>query len=570
MKTLKIFLLTLCLLFSPFAFSQSVWYVSLGSGSNSNAGSSPSAPFKTVDYAVNHLNPGDTLFIMGQYNNPSYDPDYSYGGNINDPHIWMDENSIKISGLHGSAGHYITIKPYDENTVIKGDGNNIIRITNSSYLQIIGLNIFGEVDHIPLSTAKALQFLYKDPVTGEVLYRVPPGTPDSQVGDMTFPVLGSVQRPSYTDTRGMYLSDVDHINISNNTIHHTPGGGLRVAFCEYIDITDNEIHDCSRKSYSGTHGLVVTKVYSNNSTDDYKINILRNEVHHNYNEIYSWSPKKTFINPHIDEGKGISLQRNAENNWKHGRFLVANNLCYWNGYSGVHTNTGKRMDFINNTCFYNSYTNTITYADGEQTGKNIGISTQSSEDVRIINNIIYIDNGWGGYPISAANTSGLQVEDNMIFGDNGPLSQDQDVVVIQVNTTIADPLFLEPDEMDFHLQESSPAIGIANKEFAPVNDFYSNVRDTTPDLGAIEYFKPTAVLEGKSERTFQIFPNPCSDKLYITSTSPITNIEIYTLSGKKIACQYNTTNKFAISVSQLSTGIYLLKIDNHVEKFVKK
>ena len=89
-----------------------------------------------------------------------------------------------------------------------------------------------------------------------------------------------------------------------------------------------------------------------------KINILRNKVHHNYNEIYSWAPTKTIITPYIDEGKGISLQRNDidDNNtptdntddtgWLRGRFLVANNVCYFNGYSGLHSNDGTRIDFI--------------------------------------------------------------------------------------------------------------------------------------------------------------------------------------------------------------------------------
>ena len=555
---------------SSLAFSQTSWYVSKEVGSNSNNGQDPNNPFKTVDNAVTHLNPGDTLFIMGEYSNDNYDHDYSFEGDINDPHIWLQEHSFKITNLNGNANAYITIKSYDENTVIKGDAANIIRITHSSYLRIEGLNIYGEVENIPLSTALALQFLYIDPNTGEVVYRVPPGTSDEEVANMTFPDLGNVQRPSYTDTRGIYFTNVDHIDIINNTIHHTPGGGLRVAEGEYINIISNEIHNCSRKSYSGTHALVVTKSKSSNTLEDYKINVLRNKVHHNYNEIYSWAPTKTFITPRIDEGKGISLQRNNGSEWTHGRFLVANNLCYWNGYSGVHTNAGKRIDFINNTCYYNSYTNTITYADGDQSGKNIGISCQTSDDINMINNIVYIDNTWGGYPISAANSPNIQIEDNMIYGDNGSISQDSDVVAIQINTTISDPLFKDVDIIDFRLQETSPTIGIANINYAPTDDLYGNIRDNDPDLGAIEYFEPTSISEHSDIHHFMAYPNPFKDYLNITGKEEINILEIHSITGQTI--QYSSNKGFSerLNVSSLPSGIYIIKINNEFIKLMKK
>ena len=387
---------------------------------------------------------------------------------------------------------------------------------------------------------------------------------------MTFPVLGSVDRPSYTDTRGLYLSYVDHIIIRGNTIHHTPGNGLRVADCEYIDILENEIHDCSRKSYSGTHAMVVTKAISTDNIDNYKINILRNEVHHNYNEIYSWSPLKTFITPRIDEGKGISMQRNSEEAWTHGRFLIANNLCYWNGFSGVHTNTGKRMDFINNTCYYNSYTNTITYAGGNQTGNNIGISAQESEDIRMINNVVFIDNAWGGFPISVANTGNFTVYDNMVFGDNGPLNQDGGVFAVRVDTTVSDPLFENPEQFDFHLKATSPAIGVANASFAPDNDFYGNPRDASPDLGAIEYDSIVGIGENYTATNPMVYPNPFSSILNIIYPGEIGLVEVYTLTGQKIHTGNIMPNKNKIDLSFLERGCYLLRVNNSGITIIKE
>ncbi|MDY7396810.1 hypothetical protein UMM65_16295 [Aureibaculum sp. 2210JD6-5] len=412
-KLLIILILTVAIYFNGFA--QKNYYVNKQSGINSNNGESPSKPFKTVEHAVGFLSAGDTLLIMGTYTNNSYKSNYLFSGNINDQHIWHQENTIRINNLNGSKHKYITIKSYDDNTVLKGDGANILRTTNSSYIRIEGLEIYGEVEKIPLSTALELQFLFRKDGSTNSEYRVPKGTTTAQVEQLystegSLPELGKVSRPSYTDTRGLYISKVHHIDLINNVIHHTPGNGFRVSDCDYINIIGNEVHNTSRKSYSGTHGLVVTNADSGiQGTEDtstgYKIFILKNKVHHNYNEIYSWSPSKTLITPRIDEGKGISLQRNDiddnetpndksdDTGWQHGRFLIANNLCYWNGFSGLHSNTGLRMDFINNTAYMNSYTNTVTYAN-DQKGNNIGMSTSGngSTDIKFINNIIYIDN----------------------------------------------------------------------------------------------------------------------------------------------------------------------------------
>ncbi len=487
----KQYLTTIALLTTFISIAQTTYYVDQVNGSNSNNGTNSSTAYQTFDKAINQVNPGDIISIMGEYVNPSYNASYTYTV-PHDSHLWHRENTIKINGLHGSSGNYITIKGLDSNTVIKGDGANIIRITNSSYLKFENLTLEGEVDRIPLSEANALQFVYvlgsavTNPSSSDINYRNEDETNDNDniVEETdTYTSLGDVTRPSYIDTRGLYISGADNIIIENNTIHHTPGGGLRVASSKFVDIIQNEIYRCSARSYSGTHALVVTKSEPI-GTNSYSINILRNKVHHNYNEQFSWAPTKTIITPRIDEGKGISLQRNNSSSWVsgQGRVLIANNLCYWNGFSGVHSNDGYRIDFINNTCFMNSYTNTVTYAGGVQSGSNIGISTGGTgDDIKYINNISVIDTDWNGKALAAtSNTSDLVVTDNLIFGINGTISLDPDVTAVEVNTIIADPLFTntpasyqdETYSFDFNLQQNSPAIDNADVSAAPTDDFF--------------------------------------------------------------------------------------------------
>ena len=221
----------------------------------------------------------------------------------------------------------------------------------------------------------------------------------------------------------MYVSDSDHIELSGSRVHHMPGGGVRFASCEYVDIVDNEVDANSRKSYSGTHGLVVT--YTKDKLpreagarrDEYRARIVRNKVHHNYNEIYSWVGTKTFVHSKIDEGKGISLQRNQD--FKNGgRILVANNLAYWNGYSGIHSNDGDNVDFFSNTAYMNSYTNTVTYASkgDARGGNNIGISFSNGKDCRIVNNVAYVDTSWTGMAFSVTGIKDPVYHNNVMFG----------------------------------------------------------------------------------------------------------------------------------------------------------
>ena len=594
---MKRFIFTIYIIFSGvYAIAQNSWFVDQKNGSDNNSGNSPSAAVQSVDYLTdnNMIQAGDTVFIMGQYNNPSYNPNFIYGGanDRNNPHIWHAENSIKLSGLNGKENQYITFKAYDDNTVLKGDGANILRVYNCSYLRFEGLEIYGEVENIPLSTAEGLeteglQFLYIDlantadpqhPTLDEVLYRVQVGTTISEIENTTYPELGSVKRPSYTDTRGLYISGSDHIIIVNNHIHHTPGGGLRVSESSYVKIIGNEINDCSRRSYSGTHALVVTKavIGTPNSSDDPVSSTIieKNTVHHNFNEIFSWSPSKTIITPKIDEGKGISLQRNNLQEWIDGnqRILVQNNICYWNGYSGIHSNDGWHIDFVNNTNYMNSYTSTVTNADGEQSGNNIGMSCSGGGDINFINNIALIDTDWGGLAISVAGTDGFTVENNLIYGKNGTtVNRDEDVIGIEQNTIEADPLFTDADNYDFNLENGSPAINSGNTDKAPKDDFYGNQRDNTPDIGAVEYMQPTSIKQVES-LNIEVFPNPFTDIIVIKNyTLQKKDIQLYNIAGQDFTrfITVQTGSDTKIMTTNIPKGLYIIKIKGFSQKVYK-
>ena len=465
-------------------------------GGSGNSASSPlNGDLKDL---LKSLKPGDTLTIVGELTNPSYNSSYSFGS-IDDDHLWHGENTLQISKLNGEAGRPITIKGQHKGHLLKGDGNNIIRVMQSSYLRFYKLEVQGEVENIPFETAKALQLVYKDP-NGTVHYRVDPSLSDEEIAALSdLPKLSGVKRPSYTDTRGFYASDCHHIVVEKCHLHHTPGNGLRVSYSEYVDLLDNEINHCSLKSYSGTMGVTPTYIQDQISNDPagiYRLRVLRNNVHHNYNEIWSWNPTKTFIHTKIDEGKGISCERC--NTWQNGgRALFAGNIVYWNGYSGLNCNDSSNLDFIGNTAYMNSYTASVwavQQTGAKATGSRVGITMNDGVSHRMYNNIAVCDTDVQGICLGAFRDAAVEADSNMQFGIGSlPLKLDDSQAFsyanVATNQYVADPQFKDPDSDNFRLKWNSPALAVGNltlSQLAPL-DYYSTPRDlVAPDLGAIE------------------------------------------------------------------------------------
>ncbi|MGY5354930.1 T9SS type A sorting domain-containing protein [Wenyingzhuangia sp. IMCC45467] len=78
--------------------------------------------------------------------------------------------------------------------------------------------------------------------------------------------------------------------------------------------------------------------------------------------------------------------------------------------------------------------------------------------------------------------------------------------------------------------------------------------------------------ENIEDADFSLYPNPVSDVLNITGNSTITAIEVYNITGQKVL---TSASKNQINVSQLSLGVYVLKLQNEnnqvlSKKFIKK
>jgi parallel beta-helix repeat protein len=465
-------------------FSQTTRYVATTGNDNTGNGTIGN-PYKTITKAATFLQAGDILYVRGGiYTNATY----------NDGNKWKDEVTAVIANRDGTASQYITIKPYPgETVVLKGDGSFIVQIRNCSYLKFEGFEVYGETENIPLGNpttdnplleeAYDYQFAFRRGTSTTTEYRLPRGHLTDATGLENLNGV-TVVRPYYYNTHGIVVQSSDHVEVRNNTVHHMPGEGIRLAGSDYIKVMGNDVHNCARRSSTGVHGIsCYTLKSSGTNNNDQTVEITNNIVHENYCELTSWSEGKTIYTATIDEGKGITVQRcfsdasiaasNSLGKWTYHRILMQNNITYRNGFSGLHVNTGDRVDIINNTSYLDCQTGH---------GNQLGVSVQGSNFINIYNNLINTNTALSGFSISLGGSTSVVVQNNMVNGNLDP-----DVNAIDgISTTIGNPLFINPTSNNFRLMSTSPAINkaVAN---APSTDFYGNARVGAADIGAIEY-----------------------------------------------------------------------------------
>lgn len=90
----------------------------------------------------------------------------------------------------------------------------------------------------------------------------------------------------------------------------------------------------------------------------------------------------------------------------------------------------------------------------------------------------------------------------------------------------------------------------------PIADVRSLIFGTTSDINSVS-----------AETDFSVYPNPATDRLFITNATDA-EVYIYQLDGR--LAQHTKTIVEGIDISNLPAGFYLLKVNNHLAKFLKK
>ena len=474
----KIILLT-TLLINGICYSQNQIFVST-TGNNSIGDGSISNPYSTIKYAGDQAMPGDTVFVRaGTYQNSDF----------GDNDIWTGEPVARLSNINGTAGNYITFIAYqNEQIVIEFDGIYGFLIQNSSYIKIQGFIFDGIADSITQQQAEDAWGLYKD--TNGVIHDLEAEmgidiTDTSIIGTSINQPLSSdntIEKPIEYNGRALVSNKSHHIEFIGNTIRNVPSAAIRAQQSDYITITKNKVYDNTFWTTQGVGAITISEATVRPSGDTYsgtKIIITENEVYQNENRLISWNPTKTFVHFEIDEGTGLFLTRNKDT-YSHGEMLIANNLSYKNGASGIVCHHTNDVTIEHNTVFDNATTNH---------GNPGGIGVNVSDNVKILSNISYSKSNKWALGILAEPVTNLILDSNIVFNNSGSINVIRSTSSNPLTNGWREmnPLFTDENNYDFSLSNSSTAIDNASIQSGQTTDFFGNNRDTTPDIGAIEY-----------------------------------------------------------------------------------
>lgn len=400
-----------------------------GSGNDKNSGLSTSSAFRTIQRAANLTNPGDTVLIMnGVYKNA-----YPNG-------------SIVDITRSGRAGAWITYKAYPgHKPKLQLNGWNAILLANKiSYIEINGLEVEGNNKNITLAYALSQRSNQSNPLTNG--------------NCITVNGLKNLNgRPH-------------HINIVGNKVHDCGGSGISIMESDYVKVDNNEVYNNAWYGVYGGSGISLLSNWNSDNSQNYKMFVTNNKVHHNQMFIPWIKTGK------IQDGNGIIVDRsrNSQKGSKlsayRGRVLVANNISYKNGGSGIHTFQSDHVDIVHNTAYLNNQTPELNYGQ---------IMTNDSADVKILNNIFYSERG----KPTNANWNSNNITFNYNHNANSTF-----IRVSGPNDTSGDPLFVNPSAGDFRLKSNSPAINNGIRFNSVTTDILGGprVKGSAPDKGAYE------------------------------------------------------------------------------------
>jgi hypothetical protein len=420
----------------PAAAAAATWYVA-GTGRDSNAGTSIKAPFATLQHAAGKTSPGDTVMVLN--------------GTYVVPCSGCDVLDITTSG---TAVAPITYQAYPGQSPVIDFKNGWTGISiQANHITVSGFNVGGGRALVSLAYAQKNATNLSNYLTSG--------------NGIVVGCSGGAKPPTFS-----------HVIIRNNVVHDAPGAGIATCYADYITIQHNTTYLNAFWSPYANSGISIWEMRDTDRNTGYKNFILGNLSYDNRNYIPFYAVGA------ITDGNGIIVDDNkntqSDNVAYGGRTLVANNISYMNGGSGIHAYASAHVDIVFNTTYENNRTPSLN--EGQ-------IFANTGTDVTILNNILYAapnDTYYSNYN----NGANVVYDYNLLYsttpkaGEKGLAPGPHDIV--------ADPLFTSASGFMFTLLSGSPAIGRASSTDAPATDYAGNPRPTPGggyDRGALQWQK---------------------------------------------------------------------------------
>ncbi|WP_397447584.1 T9SS type A sorting domain-containing protein [Polaribacter sp. R77954] len=555
MKKITIIISAICILILNNLQAQTIIHVAT-TGSDTTGKGTESKPYRTLQKAENKVSAGDTVYVhKGTYRNSDF----------NDGDIWEGENLLQITA-NGTAEKNITFKPFTgDEVILEFDGTYGIIISNSTYINVEGFILNGIAENITKTEAESAWGLYKDSdgVIHDLAKELNIEITDPNIAGtkITKTATPGIKKPSYYNGRGIVANKSYHINILNNEVKNVPSSAIRCQQSDNTTIANNIVYNNTYWTTLGVGAITVAEAtpQAGNTSNAVKIILSNNYVHHNENRLVSWNPTKTFVNIVIDEGTGLFLTRNRDT-YSNGAILIANNISTFNGASGIVSHFTNNVIIEHNTIYKNGTTN-------ESPAGGIGIN--NTDNVTIINNISYAEpDHWAIGVLSNPNTN-LTISNNLVYNEDGSENIDRNLATGWIEKN---PLFEDSENGGFLLKETSPAINNGTTNATQTTDYFGNLRDSTPDIGAIEFGSVLGIKDEPTLRAIQMYPNPTKSFIYFNFESQNIKkgtLEIFDLKGSLIYKAKIQNKVLKVNLSN-KKGLYIAKINTRKAVFYQK
>jgi len=410
--------------------STNSYYVS-PTGSDQNPGTF-TKPWKTIQKAANTLAPGETVYIRGG--------------------TYYEQ--VRLEYRDNKNGPYSTFINYPGETVILDGtgieikyGEGLFHIKMTGYIRVSGLIIqhsngagiyAGYSNHLLIDH----NLTYDTVTSGIGIWN---GT--NVVVDNNEVTLACNPHPGYSAAE-------ENITVAANSSN--------------VEVKNNLVHKAANipNGYSGGEGINVK-----DGSHDIR-------VHHNI--------------VHLDErSDGLPPNRLAFglDAWQHETYNVSfdSNIAYNNGHGFVieseRGGTARDISVINNIAYNNGTGFTIpNWVQNEISLK---------KNIQFVNNTSYKNTT--GFDINSVKIETIIIQNNISWQDGTFLKIGEGVPKSQIlsdhNLLSRDPLFLNADGFNFHLQNGSPAIDTGTASYAPSLDFDGKMRPQGDgfDIGVFEF-----------------------------------------------------------------------------------
>ena len=357
------------------------YYVDGDTGSDGNDGLSHDTALRTLAAAHDKTKPGDTVLIYGSDTPYGWYSDEEYGA---DESLYKTvRNGVLVITRSGLPDAPITYKAAEgENPVISGNSvwNNLV--ISANYIVIEGLTVRGISDERSYEDAFGA-FWGKMAAQDDPEYIA--GW-DQAVGAYNTNGItvepASGRKMTADGAVSEAVSIPHHVTISNCVSELLSGTGIGGSQCDYVTIDNcTVVNNCWWGIY-GNSGISFNETVDiDDNAGDYKI-VIRDNISAGNRHFMPWKAGTV----RLSDGNGIIMDTCDEHAYNYqGKTLIANNLVYENGGSGIHTFRCDNVDIVNNTLFNNNAT--VELADWGEVFANDALN------VGIYNNIVYSRSG---------------------------------------------------------------------------------------------------------------------------------------------------------------------------------